>query len=224
MPTILQYIAEGNANVVYAFETIGEAPLHPNLRNKLLRLRKDKSFLQPTKSQFATYQREIVPLFRPENLVEQALIPLDANIFNLLNQRLHEHERQDLRHGDGLAVDDYGLLMTDMTAKHGEYLFEIKPKWLLQSPDAPQDAIRCRTCALKLQRDHAKANGAVTPSNPAAFCPLRLVDKDVEERRSAFESIVEAQADGLSQMQSKSYLLLVEYTRKCRIIASTITQ
>ncbi|KAI5273364.1 hypothetical protein E4T47_03486 [Aureobasidium subglaciale] len=83
-----------------------------------------------------------------------------------------------------------------MTARDGEYLFEIKPKWLLQSPDAPNDSIRCRTCALRLQRAHAKAQGAVTPRS-GGFCPLSLVDDDVKERQKAFESIIKSQASGI---------------------------
>ncbi|KAH0327299.1 hypothetical protein KCU74_g6612, partial [Aureobasidium melanogenum] len=197
----LEYLAEGNANIVYSFKEIANDVLPHGFHHKLLRLRKDKSFIRPTKSQFATFQQEFVPLFRPENLVEQTLVTLDEALIKHLNQELEEHEnlksRKSLRHGDRLASDEYGLLMTDMTARHGEYLFEIKPKWLLQSPDAPDGSIRCRTCALRLQRTHAAARGAVIPK-PRGFCPLSLVDDDIQERQRAFKSIVEAQAGDLS--------------------------
>ncbi|CAD0112922.1 unnamed protein product [Aureobasidium uvarum] len=198
---ILEYLAEGNANIVYSFQPITNNVLPHGLRHKLLRLRKDKSFIQPTKAQSLTFQQEFLPLFRPNNLVEQTLITLDEVLIRHLNQELEEHEvaklRKHMRHGDRLAIDEYGLLMTDMTASHGEYLFEIKPKWLLQSPDAPEGSKRCRTCALRLQRAHAMARGAVMPK-PGGFCPLSLVDVDVEERQTAFRSIIEAQAGDLS--------------------------
>jgi inositol-pentakisphosphate 2-kinase len=203
----LEYLAEGNANIVYSFRPIANDVLPFGVHQKLLRLRKDKSFIQSTKSQAATFQLEFVPLFRPENLVEQKLVLLDEALIRRLNRELEEHEssvlRQNMRHGDQLATDSYGLLMTDMTARHGEYLFEIKPKWLLQSPDAPGDSIRCRTCALRLQRTHAKAQSAVTPK-PGGFCPLSLVDDDIEERQKAFKSIIEAQAVNLPKSSGKS--------------------
>ncbi|KAI4730841.1 hypothetical protein E4T49_01376 [Aureobasidium sp. EXF-10728] len=196
----LEYLAEGNANIVYSFRSIANNVLPDGLHHKLLRLRKDKSFIQPTRAQYSTFQQEFPPLFRPDNLVEQTLITLDEVLIRQLNQELEEHEktklRKDMRHGDQLAIDEYGLLMTDMTARHGEYLFEIKPKWLLQSPDAPEGSKRCRTCALRLQRAHATARGAVTPK-PGGFCPLSLVDDDVGERKIAFRSIIEAQAGDL---------------------------
>jgi inositol-pentakisphosphate 2-kinase len=204
--TTLEYLAEGNANVVYSFRPIANHVLPYGVRHKLLRLRKDKSFIQSTESQAATFQQEFVPLFRPENLVEQTLILLDETLIRRLNQELEEHEssllRHSLRHGDQLAIDGYGLLMTDMTARHGEYLFEIKPKWLLQSPDAPEGSIRCRTCALRLQRNHATAHNAVMPK-PGGFCPLSLVDDDLEERQRAFKSIIEAQVGDLPKDSGK---------------------
>lgn len=197
----LEYLAEGNANIVYSFKETANNVLPHGFHHKLLRLRKDKSFIQPTKSQFETFQQEFVPLFRPENLVEQTLITLDEALIRKLNQELEQHEnakfRKSLRHGDRLATDEYGLLITDMTARHGEYLFEIKPKWLLQSPDAPGGSIRCRTCALRLQRNHAAARGAVMPKS-GGFCPLSLVEDDIQERQRAFRSIIEAQAGNLS--------------------------
>lgn len=198
--TRLEYLAEGNANIVYSFKSIASNELPYGVRHKLLRLRKEKSFIQSTSSQLSTFQQAFVPLFRPENLIEQTLITVDEALIKRLNQELEEHEnnelRQALRHSDRLAADGHGLLMTDMTARHGEYLFEIKPKWLLQSPDAPRDSKRCRTCALRLQRAHATAGSAVMPK-PGGFCPLSLVDDDVEERQRAFQSIIDAQAGDL---------------------------
>lgn len=223
----LKYLAEGNANIVYSFKPIANKPLPSGFHHRLLRLRKDKSFIQSTESQAATFQQEFVPLFRPENLIEQTLITVEEALVSRLNQELEEHERneirQALRHSDRLAVDGYGLLMTDMTARHGEYLFEIKPKWLLQSPDAPDDAKRCRTCALRLQRAHAMAGGTVMPK-PGGFCPLSLIDDDVEERQRAFESIIDAQAGELpessgmfSMMSSTKPLSFVSFLAYVRL-------
>lgn len=204
----LGYVAEGNANVVYAFKShsVDEAQKEVPSR-RLLRMRKDKSFIRSTKSQSIIFQQNFVPLFRPGDLVEHKLISVDQALINDLNKELQQREatglRPNLRHGDRLASDDYALLMTDMTAQPGEYCLEIKPKWLLQSPDAPEGSIRCRTCALKLQRDAAKAHGAVVPRS-GGFCPFSLVDSDLQERQRAFEQIISSQIQDIPQISGKT--------------------
>lgn len=61
----------------------------------------------------------------------------------------------------------FGILLPNMSTVRGQNItFEIKPKWLAQSPAAPPDAIRCRTCALQFSR------GKGTPAD--YICPLRL--------------------------------------------------
>lgn len=61
----------------------------------------------------------------------------------------------------------FGILLPDMSTIPGQNItFEIKPKWLAQSPGAPPEAIRCRTCALQFSR------GKGIPAN--YICPLRL--------------------------------------------------
>lgn len=54
--------------------------------------------------------------------------------------------------------------------KHSVVL-EFKPKWLAQSPNAPKNAKRCRTCALSMLRKR------VLPS----FCRLGLVDNSLSD-------------------------------------------
>jgi inositol-pentakisphosphate 2-kinase len=57
-------------------------------------------------------------------------------------------------------------------AHDGDDLFtlhEIKPKWLHQSPRAPEGAEQCRNCAREVQRN--LKNGTRNP----VFCPLNLV-------------------------------------------------
>ena len=61
----------------------------------------------------------------------------------------------------------FGILLPNMSTIPGQNItFEIKPKWLAQSPAAPPDAIRCRTCALQFSR------GRGIPDD--YICPLRL--------------------------------------------------
>lgn len=49
-------------------------------------------------------------------------------------------------------------------------MIEIKPKWLVQSPNAPRDAYRCRTCAL-----HASRKNKAKAPPESYICPLQLV-------------------------------------------------
>ena len=69
------------------------------------------------------------------------------------------------------SAAQFGILLPNMSTEPGQNItFEIKPKWLAQSPAAPPDAIRCRTCALQFSR------GKGTPDD--YICPLRLSNEE----------------------------------------------
>ncbi|KAK9448947.1 inositol-pentakisphosphate 2-kinase [Limtongia smithiae] len=55
-------------------------------------------------------------------------------------------------------------------------VLEFKPKWLVQSHDAPEGWIYCRTCALRHMR--AAQRGIEFGAEEGAFCPLDLVSHD----------------------------------------------
>ena len=65
-------------------------------------------------------------------------------------------------------------------------MIEIKPKWLLQSPSAPDSALRCRTCAIRLHRRLRD------PSYDAADlpCPLLMTSDDWEDRSSFVSALI----------------------------------
>ncbi|KAL6711493.1 Inositol-pentakisphosphate 2-kinase [Coniothyrium glycines] len=65
------------------------------------------------------------------------------------------------------------ILLPDLSSCPGSSLtLEIKPKWLAQSPDAPGNAVRCRTCAMQI----------VNPKNRDTYiCPLRLLEDDYDD-------------------------------------------
>jgi inositol-pentakisphosphate 2-kinase len=47
----------------------------------------------------------------------------------------------------------WGILLPDMSPTAGlSITIEIKPKWLAQSPNAPPNALRCRTCAMQVTK------------------------------------------------------------------------
>ncbi|GAB7356683.1 hypothetical protein MBLNU459_g7395t2 [Dothideomycetes sp. NU459] len=212
----LQYLAEGNANIIYKFAPLDKAKEPPlELQHKLLRLRKDKPFIQSTQDQYTAFAKHFAPLFRESNIVQHTLISLQQESLVALNADLHSLQastaRAALRHGDCLAQSEaYGTLMTDMTARPGETLIELKPKWLLQSPDAPQDSTRCRTCALRAQRSAAKAEGRITPAL-LGFCPLSLTEGTLEERQRAARHVVRLQMGQVPEHVEEAFLFLAYY-------------
>lgn len=191
----LEYFKEGNANIIYNIKPLdNRAHVPVALQGKLLRLRKNKPFIRCSREQHAAFKQQFAPLFHTENLVEHNLIGIDQTITVFLNANLKQLDKSGsrpvARHGDTLATDDtHGLLVTDMTAQPGEVFLELKPKWLVQSHDAPKSATRCRTCALRARRQSARLqNDASTDST--SFCPLDLVSSNIGERRRVFEAIL----------------------------------
>jgi inositol-pentakisphosphate 2-kinase len=67
-----------------------------------------------------------------------------------------------------LHTQRWGILLPDMSPTAGSSVtIEVKPKWLAQSPTAPTNAIRCRTCALQI----------IKPKDPKKYiCPLQLLN------------------------------------------------
>ena len=110
--------------------------------------------------------------------------------------------RAGKRHGTYLETNEpFGVLVTDMTATLDGEALEFKPKWLAQSPNAPANSIRCRTCALRAMRASTLPSTAFSASRPGlpdtsapvtpfprprGWCPLRLLSK-----RSNVESTIE---------------------------------
>ncbi|OJJ44115.1 hypothetical protein ASPZODRAFT_72466 [Penicilliopsis zonata CBS 506.65] len=181
----LVYLAEGGANIIYRFVTdLACVPL--KLHGKVLRLRKETTSAIPYRDTSRSFDRVIRPLFEPDELVDQELVRLPAGLVLRCNEHLRvaerEHQRPKKRHGVYLsATEPFGLLITDMTT-FGDptvaTLAELKPKWLLQSPSAPVNARRCRTCALReMKNEEARLAGL---AGQESFCPLDLVSDKFE--------------------------------------------
>ncbi|TVY32354.1 Inositol-pentakisphosphate 2-kinase, partial [Lachnellula occidentalis] len=155
--------------------------------SKLLRLRKNLPTTFPVAIAQAKWEQLVAPLFSPDQIVKQTLVDLrPGNFIASLNQELRHNEaaadtsfRPANRLGIYLAGDDHGLLVTDMTIfgrADGEEVHEFKPKWLLQSPSAPKDAVRCRQCARSAQLNvKRRANGKPYKQY---LCPLDAVSDD----------------------------------------------
>lgn len=205
----LKYLNEGGANFVFRIlPHEGELPLIA--RRRLLRIRKDLPDAQSTKAAKQAFEANFRPLFPAEHLVQQELVELEGDLLNVLQESLANTKRPSHRQQDALAtVEPHGLLITDMTPGPDEVLLQAKPKWLSQSPSAPSDARRCRTCALRAQRG---AKGIRTATDKQATCPLMLVSDKLQHRKQAAESIT--QDDVLQEYLSKDALSLLQTLRR----------
>lgn len=183
LPTGVQliYLAEGGANVIYRFVNPIDT-ISPQLQGKLLRLRKETAAGITYKEIARNFDTIIRPLFKSDELVDQTLIRLPDTLLSRCNEQLRAAERDGQRprkrHGTYLCLTEpFGLLITDMTADDSSILAELKPKWLNQSPSAPETAHRCRTCALREMKNHAAFVGV---KEQRSFCPLDLVSERYE--------------------------------------------
>jgi inositol-pentakisphosphate 2-kinase len=206
----LSYLDEGGANVIFRLTSLA-----PRLQGRLLRLRKDLPHVRSTRQQVQEFHEHFKDLIHPHQIVKLQVLELADEVPEIINQNLAErlaHQRPAHRRQDLLPEHEkHGLLVTDMSATHSQHLFfEFKPKWLLQSPNAPDDAKRCRTCALRAMRAAASSE-AERKTDSQKYCPLGLVSPDVEERKRQA-----AQAN--SEPEIQSYLVSRDAQRLLRTL------
>jgi len=219
-PLVLEYLAEGNANVVYRvilfelattlrpFATDAKDWRLPSVENVVLRLSKRKNFITSTLQRSFELENKF-PFIPQKYLVQWEPVVVNRDIISVINWDLLDHERSGRRpaprRGDLVTLeDDHGMFLTDMTAMGTDTVLEFKPKWLSQSPNAPNDSVRCRTCALRAQRQATRKTGQAVPPG-TTWCPLALVSRDKEERQLAAAAILKANkcdwiSDGASQL------------------------
>ncbi|KAI9723262.1 MAG: hypothetical protein M1812_001144 [Candelaria pacifica] len=151
---------------------------------KLLRLGKALPSRVCNQQSHRFFHETLQTLFPAENLVSLDLIKLPGEVIDRCNEQLYDDERcgrrPAKRTGCYLAQDEpHGLLITDMTpdSDKQEVLIEFKPKWLVQSPTAPLGSRRCRTCALRAQRNsrHRSKGGM----EETFLCPLDLASQNL---------------------------------------------
>ena len=195
-PCQLKYFQEGAAYVAYSIgdpvtsssfnrESYHSGPPHdhereidPRLKNKLLRLRTDIPSAAPVQESHEYFKKTVEPLFSPGMLIEQELVEVSPELLKKRNADLRGTEklqwlRDDDRAGTYLAEDEtHGLLVTDMRWDDRHASCDLKPKWLAQSPSAPEGSKRCRTCAMRAKYERF--------SYLRAFCPLVLTTKNDE--------------------------------------------
>ncbi|KAK0263724.1 hypothetical protein B0A54_02771 [Friedmanniomyces endolithicus] len=178
----LKYLNEGGANFIFRIlPEEGEEELPTYLRKKLLRLRKHVT-TEP--EDLLSGQQEWKVIFPLENLIGHEIVTLQPDAVTIVNDLLREATRRSShRVSDLWPGGTHGVLVTDMSPGQNELLIELKPKWLAQSTNAPCNAMRCRTCALRARR---AAEGPITTATDAqGICPLDLASEDVCSRRLA---------------------------------------
>ena len=238
--TTLEYLAEGAANVVSRFFLprsespraashdgsqrggISTGPDDSSFLNRLLRLRKSLPSTVPIEESARDFHALVAPLFPVEHLVAQELVVLPDGLVAQCNRDLRVAEAQDRRSSSRRDVylaeeERHGLLITDMTPDEGkgEVLVEFKPKWLAQSPSAPANPKRCRTCALRARRNAARS--ARGEQADVSFCPLDLVSGEDDKLRRAVRVIL-AKCRVSGQQRGALEDRLVDLLRDCSLL------
>ncbi|OAK99405.1 hypothetical protein IQ06DRAFT_18188 [Phaeosphaeriaceae sp. SRC1lsM3a] len=100
-------------------------------------------------------------------LMDHRGVGLHSKVMANLSTKCDAIRKDDTPHSSP-NTSRWGILLPDLSPTPGSSVtIEVKPKWLAQSPTAPPDAIRCRTCALQLLK----------PKDPKVYlCPLQLLD------------------------------------------------
>ena len=173
---------------------ISPLTIDPRLEGKLIRLRKDLSTTVPVTESWDHFQNVVIPLFLGSQLVSQTLFKISPEFVKTLNTELRcmedDGRRSQRRHG--VYVDEnegYGTLVSNMSSDEWSMSIEFKPKWLLQSPNAPEGSRRCRTCALRAMQQ-ARSQGTRSGVNNDGFCPLSLVSGDKSKVSGVVEQLL----------------------------------
>ncbi|TDZ68198.1 Inositol-pentakisphosphate 2-kinase [Colletotrichum trifolii] len=223
------YMGEGAANVVFqATNYTPNGTLHKfdnaEAWNHYL-IRVPKQPKDPKKGFYSTGQHlryfaeEILPLFRHDRtlFVDQLAIRLPRATIAEMRATLAAMDAMppQLRrrpakfHGDTVdPKDNCVMLVEDMTSKLNvefkQTTIEFKPKWLTQSPSAPQNANTCRCCALAAKK-YADSK-AETPNSQSikatAGAPQKSPNEARVAKKPAKDDIQSAAQSGLRHTKS----------------------
>ncbi|XWW97048.1 hypothetical protein V2A60_005029 [Cordyceps javanica] len=214
------FVGEGAANAVFEIKVPQHGLSDQNFKGLLLRVAKVPALGQPTAYNYLFqqhfYQTTIRPLLGNHAIHQELVILRNSGIVDELNRLLRDldHTRKPKFRGSFVGQSDWGLLIEDMRpdlkAPAPRTLVEFKPKWLSQSRSAPARAVRCRQCALELQRmlnkPAAAAAAASTFAPERKPCPLALVDEDAPSAVSSPFRIAPQLADAPEREQLRTSL------------------
>jgi len=186
----LQYLNEGGANVVFRIQpTPYQEPEHLPYPDTLIRLRKNLPHVQSAKKQLEAFKKEFRGLFPQQYFLKQGLVGVREGVAQRLNETLRLFNRRPAHRANDFLPEgeEFGLIIDDMSVRNpGEVMVQIKPKWLAQSPNAPPNAKRCRTCALRAQR---ASKHIPTATDSQDNCSLALLSEQEVDRARAAQSI-----------------------------------
>lgn len=179
------YLAEGRANVVFAIhEKAGggesASPLPQGIfKETLLRVPKVTGGVTPC--DYETLQvfhdGTVVPQVGHAHVIPQVLVQISTEVAETLDDSWRRNSKKGAP-ADSRIQAGSAMLIQDMSAS-SEYLsLEFKPKWLAQSPMAPADAKRCRTCAREAFRNAQKLADGKTKTVSPPTCPLGLLHRE----------------------------------------------
>lgn len=191
----LHYLTEGNANVIYSIAPSSTLDPETSAHDHccVLRMRKDLPTMRPCIENLTAIRERITPLFgdnHDHTLMPKVLYKLNDDVLRQASEILDNLDKQSATNGDGdsaralskknighpsLDSEPHAILMPNF--RYGEHaLFrEFKPKWLQQSPNAPKNAKRCRTCAANAFK---RSKGGKKGKGDSGFCPLDLLSSD----------------------------------------------
>lgn len=189
----LTYLTEGAANVVWAIRFSHDSNMMQSDSAAVLRMRKDIPSTVPMLELKRQFEERIAPLFMfdPSLLVPVDLVKLCPSVITELNTQLRQLENGEKRgalrigvYHPSFEVEPYAMIMPNLGHGKGKVI-EFKPKWLAQSPSAPRDAQRCRTCALNAMRRAKGGSGR----GDSGFCPFDLLSRNSTILGSALRQI-----------------------------------
>ncbi|KAJ6781378.1 hypothetical protein PWT90_04324 [Aphanocladium album] len=203
------FVGEGAANAVFEIKVPQHGLSDQNFKGLLLRVAKVPALGQTTAYNYLFqqqyYQAAILPLLGEHAIHQELVVLRGSGIVDELNRLLQDVDdtRKPKFRGSFIGQSDWGLLIEDMRPEprgpsprsSSSLLVEFKPKWLSQSRSAPAGAVRCRQCALELQRtltrppppSCGKSSSSSSSSSGGGGgkfaperkpCPLALVDED----------------------------------------------
>ncbi|KAL6910630.1 inositol-pentakisphosphate 2-kinase domain-containing protein [Trichoderma evansii] len=187
----VRLVGEGAANVVFEIKLPPNSGMDAQFQGKLLRVAKAQALGRtPVSSDYYLRQqeffiREIQPHLGDHAVRQELVVLHKSSIVDELNAMLRDvnHLRKPKFQGSFIGRASWGFLVEDMrpNGADGSMLIEFKPKWLLQSPSAPKNAIRCRQCALEL-RNCLKSPGTKAPCPEKKPCPITLANPDCPQQ------------------------------------------
>ncbi|KAI1378284.1 hypothetical protein F4677DRAFT_443499 [Hypoxylon crocopeplum] len=174
------HLAEGRANAVFRIKE----PKDPSIpmgffQGTLLRVPKATPDVTPCDYEtLQDFQEKFVDVqVGRQHIVPQILVRISQPVAAALNAKRNSALRAKGVKGDPSTIHaGYAMLVEDMGPSPDYLALEFKPKWLAQSPMAPEDATRCRTCAREALRTGKLRRKGVKVPTPV--CPLGLIHED----------------------------------------------